>query len=293
VILEVRLRVVPNEFYIAEPHRVSPVDYSRAYRELTRERSDVGMAYGRINVAPSSFLEHGLVTLLKRKSTDRPVNNTLTEEESSFLKRLVFRGGIGSSYGKNLRWWLEKNFGQTGGQMLSRNQIMHQSSHLYAARDERSADILHEYFIPSRRLGEFIERVRPILLKHRPELLNITVRNVDTDNDTFLRYATEEVFGLVLLFHQTRDAAADASMQALTRELIDAALLCGGRYYLPYRSHATLEQFVEAYPQAREFFALKRRYDPTGVFGNKFFLKYGKPLLEQPELLSAADRPRR
>ncbi len=47
-------------------------------------------------------------------------------------------------------------------------------------------------------------------------------------------------------------------MEALTRELIDAALACGGRYYLPYRLHATPEQFRAAYPQAERFFKLKR-----------------------------------
>ncbi len=287
VILEVNLRVVPNEFYVAEPHRVKPVDYSHVYHELTRERSDVGMAYGRINVAPNSFLEHGLVTLLKRQTADHSVSDTLTDEKPSLLKRLVFRGGIGSDYGKNLRWWLEKTMGETAGKILSRNQIMYEPSNLYAARDDRSTDILHEYFIPSARLGEFIDQARPILMKYRPELLNITVRNVETDVDTFLRYATEEVFGLVLLFHQTRDAAADSAMQALTRELVDAALACGGRYYLPYRPHATLDQFLRSYPQAREFFALKRRYDPTGIFQNKFFLNYGKPLLEQKNPLAS------
>lgn len=49
-------------------------------------------------------------------------------------------------------------------------------------------------------------------------------------------------------------------MEALTRELIDAALEHEGRYYLPYRLHATPEQFHRAYPQAREFFDLKRKY---------------------------------
>jgi FAD/FMN-containing dehydrogenase len=104
------------------------------------------------------------------------------------------------------------------------------------------------------------------------------VRNVEPDHDSFLRYADQEVFGLVLLFHQKRTPAAEAAMQDLTRELIDVALACGGRYYLPYRLHATEDQFLRAYPQAREFVAQKLRYDPTGIFENEFYLKYGKPL---------------
>jgi len=276
VILDVNLRVVPNEFYQAEAHRVAPADYNRVYHELTKDRTDIGMAYGRINVAPNSFLKDAIITLLKRHPTGQPVSDTLSAGEPSVIKRVVFRGSAGSDYGKNLRWWLETTMGETGGEILSRNQIMNEPASLYANRDPDSTDILHEYFIPAARLGEFIEKARPVFLKHRPDLLNITVRNVETDHDTFLRYAREEVFGLVMLFNQKRDAAGEAAMQAFTRDLVDTALACGGTYYLPYRPHATTEQFQLAYPQARDFFALKDHYDPAGVFENQFFLNYGK-----------------
>jgi FAD/FMN-containing dehydrogenase len=278
VILEVRLRVVPNEYYVAEAHRVKPADYTRVYHELTRNRSDVGMAYGRINVAPNAFMQDGIVTLLKRQSTGQPLGNTLRQTQPSLLKRLVFRGQVESSYGKNLRWWLEKTLGETARQVLSRNQIMNEPSTLYADRDPATTEILHEYFIPSARFGEFIEKSRETFLKYRPELLNITVRNVEPDKDSFLNYAHEESFGLVMLFHQGRDAKSEEKMKELARELIDDALACGGRYYLPYRPHATEEQFLKAYPQAREFFAAKHRYDPGGIFENSFYLNYGEPL---------------
>ena len=70
-------------------------------------------------------------------------------------------------------------------------------------------------------------------------------------------------------------------MKAFTRELTDVAHGCGGRYYLPYRPHATAEQFLKSYPQAREFFAAKMRYDPAGVFQNTFYLNYGVALAEK------------
>jgi FAD/FMN-containing dehydrogenase len=79
----------------------------------------------------------------------------------------------------------------------------------------------------------------------------------------------------VMLFNQARTAGADAEMQAFTEELIEAALACGGRYYLPYRLHASREQFLRAYPRAGKFFAKKRQYDPDGIFRNQFFAKYG------------------
>jgi len=91
----------------------------------------------------------------------------------------------------------------------------------------------------------------------------------------YLAYAREEVFGLVMLFHLPVNTAADDGMKEFTRALIDVVLAHRGTYYLPYRPHATRAQFVAAYPNAEQFFALKQRYDPAGIFQNEFSLTYG------------------
>ena len=48
----------------------------------------------------------------------------------------------------------------------------------------------------------------------------------------------------------------------MTPQMIDAVLAIGGSYYLPYRPHATVDQFRRCYGGAEEFAALKRRVDP-------------------------------
>ena len=96
------------------------------------------------------------------------------------------------------------------------------------------------------------------------------------DRDTFLRYADGEMLAIVFLFNQPRSEEADTQLKNLTRELIDTARDCGGRYYLPYRLHATQEQFLAAYPQATKFFARKRHYDPDERFQNQFYLTNGR-----------------
>jgi FAD/FMN-containing dehydrogenase len=293
VILEAELITVTNEFYRAESRRVRPDEYARVWRDVAGN-PEVGMAYGRMSVAPASFLQEAVVVGLKRVEPEREKTRTLkARQDSNALKRVVFRGSVGSDYGKNLRWRLEKWFGETGAAAHSRNEIMHEPSAWFANRDPEATEILHEYFVPHARLAEFVEKIRPIL---RPtgrnematqmagawgaggahaDLLNVTVRNVERDADTALAYAREPVFGLVMLFHQRRDAAAEKAMEALTQKLIEAALACGGTYYLPYRPHATREQFARAYPQAAEVFAEKRKQDPRGIFRNQFFEKYG------------------
>ena len=83
------------------------------------------------------------------------------------------------------------------------------------------------------------------------------------------------MIAFVMFFNQSRTAAADSRMEIMTREMIEAAIKHGGRYYLPYRLHATVDQLYRAYPRARAFFDLKRRYDPRQVFQNQFYVKYG------------------
>ena len=80
--------------------------------------------------------------------------------------------------------------------------------------------------------------------------------------------------GILLYYKQPSTRRASAEARAWTRELIDAALEQGGRYYLPYRLNATREQFRRAYPEAAEFSALKARVDPGNRFRNLLWDAY-------------------
>ena len=120
--------------------------------------------------------------------------------------------------------------------------------------------------------------MRRAIQLHQPDLLNVTIRTVETDSDSMLRYADQPMYCFVLLFSQQRSSEGERKMRSLTNELVDAALQQGGRYYLPYRLHATADQFRRAYPQASRFAELKRKYDPDERFQNKFWVQYwGRP----------------
>ena len=272
IIIDVQLRVVPNEMYSAQRVVVPSQDYVQKYRQQVT--GDVGMAYGRVSIAPASFLQEAIVTTYHRVGTQSR-KLTLTPSAPG-LARTVMRGSVGNDYGKELRWQLEKASGGEAGTNVSRNQILNRPSTLFENHQQTETDILHEYFIPPASLPLFLEKCRQIFPRHQVDLLNVTVRNVQPDRDAFLHYADREMFGLVMLFNQHRSPTADAKMQALTQELIEAALAVGGTYYLPYRLHATPAQFHRAYPQATEFFQLKRKYDPLSLFQNYFYVKYGK-----------------
>jgi FAD/FMN-containing dehydrogenase len=240
---------------------------------------DVGMAYGRLCVTPGekTFLREAILTVFRKHPCGRGEEMpSLKATGLRTLRREVYRAQIGSAAGKAMRWQAEKHFGeQVSRRFVSRNQLLNEEAEVFKEQNAGRTDIIQEYFIPAEHFAAFLEQARVIIPRHQADLLNVTIRNVLEDRDAFLRYADRDLFGLVMLFNQARTPAGERDMEVLTQALIDAALACEGRYYLPYRLHATPAQLQHAYPQAATFFKRKRHYDPDGLFQNQFYLKYG------------------
>jgi FAD/FMN-containing dehydrogenase len=276
IILDVDLRVIPNERYLSDAELLNADQYGVRFRAKVDD--GIGMVYGRLCVVPGKpFLQESILTVFRKAPCElKEIPPLTTELAYATLRREIYRAQIGSGAGKETRWRAEKKLGETAkAKFFSRNQLFNEDAEIYQEQNADRTDILHEYFIPADRLEEFLVQARAIIPKHPVDLLNVTVRDLREDKDTVLRYADQDMFALVMLFNQPRTEEADHEMQTFTQALLDAVLACGGRYYLPYRLHATPEQFRRAYPRAAEFFARKRHYDPDGVFVNQFYLKYG------------------
>ena len=71
-----------------------------------------------------------------------------------------------------------------------------------------------------------------------------------------------------MLFSQEMTVRGEADMARMTRDLIQGTANLGGTYYLPYRLHATQDQFIQNYPAATNFATLKRALDPQLLFRN-------------------------
>ena len=77
-----------------------------------------------------------------------------------------------------------------------------------------------------------------------------------------------------MLFSQEMSTRSELDMQRMTRALIERVLEIGGTYYLPYRLHASDDQFRRAYPTAEAFVNSKRRIDPDLIFRNRMWDQY-------------------
>jgi len=148
-----------------------------------------------------------------------------------------------------------------------------------------STYVLQEYFVPPDELASFAATMAGILQRYSVQVVNVSIRHARPDPGTLLAWAPEEVFALVLYYKQGTSAADRERVGVWTRELIDAVLTSGGRYYLPYQLHARHDQFHAAYPRAGELKTLKQTQDPDGRFRNCLWDKYfdaggDRPLLD-------------
>ena len=137
-----------------------------------------------------------------------------------------------------------------------------------------STYLLQEYFIPVQNFLPFALALARILKARRVNGLNVSVRHSPADAVSLMTWAPTEVFSFVLYYKQRVHQLAADEAGVWTRELIDAALSYGGRYYLPYRLDATRAQFEQAYPEARAFAVLKARLDPDNRLKNLLWNKY-------------------
>jgi FAD/FMN-containing dehydrogenase len=275
IILDADLHVIKNERLRME-QVIVPLDSAmESFDRKLRDRGTPSMFYARLNITPKRMFDDVLISTFYPGRGKIP---NLKNPKLLGLRRAVFRGSVGSEFGKEVRWDAETKLApHLAGTVFSRNQLLDESSDWFLDHSDATTDILHEYFLPRSGAVPFLRQARKIVQAHHEDLLNVTVREVQTDNDTFLRYADQPMMAFVMFFSQRRSVAADRDMSQLTQGLIDAALQSGGRYYLPYRLHASADEFQAAYPQAKDFFGLKHKYDPNNLFENEFHLKYAKP----------------
>ena len=212
----------------------------------------------------------------------------LSEVGAVKLRRLTVNMSKRANWLKSLKWWSEKNIEHriesctvTRAQamhdgeacLVSRNDPMHDSvPYLYNNLGDET-DILHEYFVPRAALMPFVAEMRTVFKSHDANLLNASIRAVEKEENA-LSYAPQRAFSIVLYINQPTDAAGNAGMAALTRDLIDLTVKHGGRFFLPYQLHYTGEQLRRSYPEFDAFVAEKKKWDPEGLFRNGWYDRY-------------------
>ncbi|MCA5004555.1 FAD-binding oxidoreductase [Sphingobacterium bovistauri] len=272
IILEAELEISQNSPLKYSRMTFPAEEYLNYFAKHVTKNQKAELVYGRLDISKDNFLKNATLNVFS-KTNDKP--NSSYNSIPTELKRLIFRGTVNSEYGKELRAGLENyayKFGES--QIYSRNELLNERVELIENKDSLSVDILHEYFIPDRNFNKFIKEIQKVLPHQSIDLLNITIRDVTEDTISYMRYAREHMFGFVFLFNQPKTDKAELEMKQLTQKLTNIAIKNEGTFYLPYRLHNDKALLHKSYPQAESFFELKKKYDPTELFKNKFYVHY-------------------
>lgn len=271
LITELEVEAVPNQLLAPTFQTLPAAEFAGAF--VATASGEVPMAYGRLNIDREGFFEDAMLV------TYRPIDGEIPPAQGSgFLSRAsraIFRAQPGNEWVKRRRWGIETGIGAKLAGATSRSSLMNEPVITLDDGDPIRTDILHEYFVAPDRFNDFIAAAKQIIPGSYQELLNITLRWVAQDPVSLLSYAPQGPrIASVLLFSQEMTARAEADMARMTQEMIEAVLAIGGSYYLPYRPHATVDQFRHCYVRSPDFIALKRQIDPGLRFRNALWDKY-------------------
>ncbi|MEM9524582.1 MAG: FAD-binding oxidoreductase, partial [Pseudomonadota bacterium] len=273
-IVDMVVEMTPNQRLTPTFERLSAEACAPAFMAATME-PDVTMAYGRLNVGRARFFERGLM-ITYRPSTDQAALPPAAGSGAvSHIAGRLYRAQLGNETMKRFRWWMEATaapYITTGS--VTRNGLINEPVATLDDRDPDRTDILHEYFVSPDRFDDFLLICREVIPASYQEFLNVTLRFVDRDPDSYLSYAPVPRIAAVMSFSQEMTARAEADMARMTRSLVDGITEIGGSYYLPYRPHPTVDQLARAYPRAAGFAAFKRFLDPELRFRNNFWDMY-------------------
>jgi len=257
--------------------RTMPIgEYERYFVDEVRGSATAVLHNG--DIYPNAFDTVHAVTFSRTDDPLTVADRVIPEGKPYRLDR--FLGWVVSDwpFGKVARQHLIDPIVFRGEPVTWRNyEASYDTAELEPASRAASTYVLQEYFVPVDRFDEFAAHMRAVFTHRDVNVINVSIRHATQDLESLLSWARTGVFAFVVYYKQGTSARAREDVGVWTRELIDVALSVGGSYYLPYQIHASDAQFFRAYPRAREYFALKRRLDPTNKFRNELLNKYYHP----------------
>jgi FAD/FMN-containing dehydrogenase len=276
VVTSVRLRLRPR----VKVRRIVKLAALNEMPEAFAERIRDGYLYGDFQFTTDSkrdsFLRRGLFSCYQPVDADTP----LTENPTRFHPRDWARLTQYSHTHKRLAYQVySKRYLATSGQVYYHDWQLSAAYqpgyHLELDRKARSkvkaTEMITELYVPRAALIAFMEDARGVLRERKANVIYGTVRLIEKDEESFLRWARENFACIIFNLHVTHDPAGLERAARAFRALIDLAIRHQGSYYLTYHRWATRQQVEVCYPQFREFLAQKLRFDPSETFQSDWY----------------------
>ncbi len=150
--------------------------------------------------------------------------------------------------------------------------------HRDAVEAHRGTEMITEAYVRLEDLIPFTIDVRRDLLTHGADVSYGTIRFIEPDTETFLPWARERFACIVCNLFVEHSQQGIHEAQGHFRRILDRVVGYGGSFFLTYHRWATPQHIEACYPRIREFFRLKREYDPAEMFQSDWYRHYA-PLL--------------
>jgi len=281
IITEIELSLTDNPLCFKKQETIAYEKYIDHFKNNILPNHNINLYYGRFVMIPGKdFLKkiisvsHIVESDIHHKAKTKPLKN----EKSIISNQWFF-----NQYRKNpniinswLRYIIETRFQAPWetGNITCRNQLMRPYIHSLENKSKKSTDLLQEYFIPLSDFTRFTNDLRQFSSLHKINLLNVTLRFVPKNTESFLSYTKSDMISFVLYFTTNIDTESLKTVKVYTTELTNACLRCDGTFYLPYQQFASSEEMHTSYPMMKDFIQKKKLYDPKEIFVNNWYNNY-------------------
>mgnify|MGYP000473161030 CR=1 FL=1 len=273
VIAEATLQLVDNVKVRRHIAQVEASKYNDFFQNTIKNDSNVIFQNG--DLYPPNYDQ---VNNVSWKVSDKELTDTTRirpKDENYFLASTLIEFVSWGDFGKWLRSdILDPLYLGSEKVVWRNNEASYDVAELEPISNGEQTYVLQEYFIPVNNIQSFIPKMKAIYDKFDVNVINVSIRHAHPDKESFLSWAPEEVFAFVIYYKQNTDITSKEIVKQWTIEMTDAIISENGKWYLPYQPHATIEQFNQAYPNAKKYFQIKKQVDSLQRFNNELLDKY-------------------
>jgi len=278
VVISARLRLIPR----VKVRRVVKIAELDAIPGAFAERIRDGYLYGDFQFATDSgrdsFLRQGVFSCYQPVDPSTPLTENPTRFHPEDWAKLTYY----SHKHKRLAFdFYTKRYLATSGQVYYHDWLSAAYQPNYHAELDRrmhakvkATEMITEIYVPRSTLVSFMEEARLVLREQKANLIYGTVRLIEKDDESFLRWARQSYACVIFNLHVEHDDAGIRSAGRTFRTLIDLGIHYDGSFYLTYHRWATKRQVEICYPQFREFLAQKLVFDPKEVFQSDWYVHH-------------------
>ncbi|MGL4348445.1 MAG: FAD-binding oxidoreductase [Chlamydiales bacterium] len=290
IIVSASLKVVDNEYLIEKTEEIDLSDFTEYYYTKIKGKN-IPLFGGRLTldtlngiplrkvymVGYEKIQKAGQTTTGVKTPSFLPEPKMGTHTERIFLKLVAHLPNVLVKSFLSWLWEKEKKM-MFSEKYLTRNEVLHPPINAFQMlhRSNLYTQWLQEYFVKEENLHSFILFLGAELKENNVRLINATIRPTPKDTISLLPFAERDRYAIVISFSQKKTQKEIESTKRWIGKINQFLIDNGDVFYQAYMPYATREQFEKSYGEERVNLlrAMKRKYDPSHIFGNVHTAKY-------------------